>query len=527
MLVASAMLVGCGARQPRGADTADLVLAGGSIFTGDPARPRVEAIAIRGDRVIAIGRSSEMPHATRTMDLRGRLVIPGINDAHVHEPSIIKYAVEVPGEFETITLPLLLKAIEETTRKHAAGTWLHAELGRELIDEAALTRQALDRVAPDHPVWIDNFAGHAVVLNSAALRELALDPAGPPPRGGFIGHDANGAADGWRYEYARYVALRRLGADVRDQDIAGAIGDFEDHALAFGITSVQTLPTELEPARLMILLRAMGPKLRWHVMRLPVDELATPPRAVAVDPKAHVVFSGTKYFLDGTPIERGAALLAPYSDRATSGRMDWYRNAVRQMLEAARASGDALHVHVAGDRSVATVLDLMDEIGGDWRAQRVVLEHGDGLAKRDYARAKRLGVVVVQNPSHAMPAELMRARIGNRVNDWMPMRSVLAAGIAFALGSDGPLNPFLNISFATKHPTNPGEALTREQALVAYTQGAAFDERSETFKGKLVPGMVADLAVLSQDIFTVPDAELPKTRSVMTIVGGKIMYDAR
>jgi predicted amidohydrolase YtcJ len=108
----------------------------------------------------------------------------------------------------------------------------------------------------------------------------------------------------------------------------------------------------------------------------------------------------------------------------------------------------------------------------------------------------------------------------------MPMRSLIAAHIPFALGSDGPLDPYLNILWATQHPTNPSEAITREQALVAYTQGAAFDERSERSKGKLVPGFVADLAVLSQDIFTVTDDALPKTRSVLTIVAGKVVYDA-
>jgi predicted amidohydrolase YtcJ len=125
-----------------------------------------------------------------------------------------------------------------------------------------------------------------------------------------------------------------------------------------------------------------------------------------------------------------------------------------------------------------------------------------------------------------MPAELNRTRLGGRADHWMPMRSLIEARIPFALGSDGPLNPFLNISYATKHPTNPAEALTRKQALVAYTQGAAFDERSESFKGLLVPGMLADLAVLSQDIFAVADADLPSTRSVLTIVGGVIVYDA-
>ena len=139
------------------------------------------------------------------------------------------------------------------------------------------------------------------------------------------------------------------------------------------------------------------------------------------------------------------------------------------------------------------------------------------------ADARRFGVVIVQNPSHFMLGDIAIARLGPRP-DFQVVRSLLVQGIPLALGSDGPLNPWLNVMFATMHPLNPQEAITREQAVIAYTRGSAFAEFQEMEKGTIAPGKLADLAVLSQDVFTVPMDELPKTSSVMTIVGGRIVW---
>jgi len=135
--------------------------------------------------------------------------------------------------------------------------------------------------------------------------------------------------------------------------------------------------------------------------------------------------------------------------------------------------------------------------------------------------------VLVQNPSHFMVAPVMRARLGLRVARVEMVKSAVAAGIPFALGSDGPMNPFLNIMFAAINDVNPAQALTVEQAVIAYTRGSAYAERMENVKGTLAPGQLADLAVLSQDIFRIPLPELPKTVSVLTVVGGRIVHESR
>jgi predicted amidohydrolase YtcJ len=156
----------------------------------------------------------------------------------------------------------------------------------------------------------------------------------------------------------------------------------------------------------------------------------------------------------------------------------------------------------------------------------VRLEHGDFVSGDLLPVARRLGVVVVQNPTHfAIDPALLRRRYGRVPEQFQTVRSILAAGVPLAFGSDGPRSPGLNLMFAVTHPTDPAEALTREQAVTAYTRGSAYAEFAEHEKGTLAPGMLADLAVLSQDIFTVPTEALPATVSVLTLVGGAIVHD--
>ena len=186
-------------------------------------------------------------------------------------------------------------------------------------------------------------------------------------------------------------------------------------------------------------------------------------------------------------------------------------------------------LHVTGDSSAALVLRLMRELGPDraWGARRARFEHGDGVAGDLVSLARRLGVVVVQNPSHFDPSPPgTPATAGPDGATPGLLRSLLAAGVPVALGSDGPPNPFLNVMLAAAHAANPREAITREQAVAAYTRGSAFAEFAERDKGTLAPGMLADLAVLSQDVFPVPARALPGTTSVLTLVGGRAAFDA-
>jgi predicted amidohydrolase YtcJ len=199
------------------------------------------------------------------------------------------------------------------------------------------------------------------------------------------------------------------------------------------------------------------------------------------------------------------------------------------LLEQARAAGEQALFHAVGDATIEAVLDALERQGGaaTWRPQRVRLEHGDLLAPDLVERARQLGVVVVQNPLHFTNTDINAERWGaERLAHGMPLASLLHAGIPIALGSDinGVLSPYVDLAYAVTHPTNPAEALSVEETLAAHTSGAAFAEFAEHDKGRLLPGMLADLAVLSQDIFTVPTGRLAQTVSLLTIVGGEIAY---
>lgn len=219
----------------------------------------------------------------------------------------------------------------------------------------------------------------------------------------------------------------------------------------------------------------------------------------------------------------------PYSDAPNHrGRMNYSPEEIDAMVRDAARGGRQLLVHVAGDAAAAAVLEAMKRHDdGAWPSRRVRLEHATGLANDLLPDARRLGVIVVENPSHFTLPELMAARFGPRRNaQFGRARTFYDGNIPFALGSDGPLNPYLNMMFAAINPANPAEALTIEQALLSYTRGSAYAEFQANMKGAIAPGMFADLAVLSQDIFAVPLDQLPQTTSVMTIVGGEVAWEA-
>jgi hypothetical protein len=245
-------------------------------------------------------------------------------------------------------------------------------------------------------------------------------------------------------------------------------------------------------------------------------------------PAPLVTVSGTKWIIDGTPIEHSAAMRKPYADHAdTSGELNFSETEMEDILRESLQRNDQLMVHVVGDRAVETFLNAMKATGGVkvWAQRRVRFEHGDGIMPDLVPALKRLGVVEVQNPTH-LSLDVARWGPGRAEHD-QPMRSLLKAGIPLAIGSDGPDNPFLNVMLATTYKDKPDEALTREQAIIAYTLTSAYSEFAEKDKGSLEPGKLADLAVLSQNIFEIPADDLAKTESVMTIVGGKIVYDAK
>jgi len=237
---------------------------------------------------------------------------------------------------------------------------------------------------------------------------------------------------------------------------------------------------------------------------------------------------GTKWILDGTQVEWAAALRGTYRDRPdSSGWLRFSESEIGAMVHETLQWDDQLLCHCCGDRPAALLFDAMERgQNADWAGKRVRIEHGNGVAGDLVSRARRLGAVVVQTPLLLSWVDLVRKRYGLDT-PFFPVRSLLETGVPLAVGSDNLLNPYINIMLLAQHPIHPEEAITREQAVEAYTRGSAYAEFEEEEKGTLAEGKLADIAVLSQDIFTVPADALPATESILTLVGGKIVYDAQ
>jgi hypothetical protein len=524
----------------------DTVLFNGKIFTAEGKR-FVEAIAIQAGRIEAVGESAQIRKlagsSTTQIDLRSRTVIPGLNDAHNHMRIRPADLVDLQFSAPNPKRPEVMQAITDAVSKYPTGTFLSATIGTAIFQDTTVDRASLDLVAPNHPVVLTTFTGHASILNSAALLKLGIGENEPDPLGGRYERSQDGRLSGVLREYASVRVSRGLADLTSDKDAIVELRETLADAAEHGITTLQVMAEKMTPARYVDLLKQVPTPLRVRIMRMPpttssgrdLSEGLSTPRNLS----PLITVSGSKWLLDGVPIEGTFAPRqrlvsspsAPIEPFFGSLQMSLPTKELDAMLRETIQTGDQLLVHVSGYAASAAMLDAMQNAGGEkvWATRRVRFEHGDALFPDLLPRVKRLGIIVVEQGTHLDMAEIapeLMPRI--RAEKSQPMRSLLAAGIPLVLSSDedGPSNPFLEIMLAIKHPNHPSEAISRKQAVIAYTLTAAYAEFAEKEKGSLAPGKLADLAVLSQDIFTVPSEDLPKTISVMTMVGGKMIYDA-
>ena len=512
---------------------ADLVIRNARVFTGDPARPWAEAIAIRGDRIVEVAARDEARGRTwtarRTIDAGGRLLVPGINDAHTHvDGAPPMTTLEGPPAVEhDPTLDEVIARIKVAVGKAPAQGWISGEIGATVLTDPRATRTTFDPITGGHPLLLTAWTGHGTIVNTAAMRVLNIAPDAKDPAGGFFARASDGTLTGLAHEYADYALRMRLSALASPSARRAALEDYAQQAASLGITSSQLMMTGSAPetannelARTIVRLRLID----FPYVSMP----AWRPRPRPAPASPLVTLSGTKWILDGTPIERLMLLREPYTDApASKGTLNFPEADVRTFLRASLAAREQPMFHAVGDGAIEIVLAALEATGGEqWKPLRPRIEHGDMFSVADAERAKRMGVVIVQNPSHFMLPQYMAPRLGpERLKRTTVVKAIVESGVPLALGSDGPMNPFLNIMFATINANNPSQALSVEQALKAYTAGSAYAEFAETSKGMIRPGMLADVALLSQDIFIVPPPELPKTVSVLTVVNGQVVFE--
>jgi predicted amidohydrolase YtcJ len=508
------------------------------VFTAVEDAPWAEAILIRGDRIELVGSNAAILAAAgrgaRIIDVAGRVVVPGFNDSHDHiEPRAAGVTVTTgPDPLPDPPFSLVADSLRAAVDRNPANTRLEVIVGERVLSDSRARRAALDAIAPNHPVVVSAWSGHGLILNSSALAAAGLDDSIPDPLGGRFERDRSGRLTGLLEEYAGFGA-RTLLAPRTDSAVRAAIRSRADEVVKWGITSIQSMTSAIDPADLGSVIDSLDLPIRLRLIRWPEtsarQRLVGPWRSIRLTAAAPVAVSGTKYVLDGTPVERLAVMRQPYADRSRwYGRLNFPPDTVAAIFRESIAANDQPLIHAVGDSAVGLVLTSLAAAAPDsvWQRLRPRIEHGDGFSPDQFPLARRLGVVVVQNPSHLALGSMVAARYGpERASRYQPLKSLLASGVTLALGSDGPLNPFLNLMFAVVHPDNPAEALTMEQAVRAYTTGSAFAEHQEQQKGRIVAGQLADLAVLSQDIFTIPPPQLPSTVSVLTLKGGTVVYD--
>jgi predicted amidohydrolase YtcJ len=507
----------------------DVIIHHAKVFTGDPAHRFAEAVAIQGNRIIAVGTNAEITamadDKTNRVDAGGRVVVPGFNDAHTHQgPRPEGFTLSLD---EDASWPLLSAALASATDETPGDVWVYGTVSPKLLADPAVTAQALDKVAQHRKVVLSVWTAHGTILSSEAMNALRIRETAADPAGGSLERDASHRLTGKMFEYGDWNAERRLSDTVSDSDAIDQLKTFSDQALGFGITSIQNM--SMLPLTRYEKVERHGPApIRIRMIRMPMSETAARDTSegatlpVSSRERPLSIISGTKWILDGTPVEQGAAVRQPYPGTTDKvGKLNFAPDELKAIMKEAFDSKEPTLLHVAGDRTAAAVFDAMRAVGPaeEWRKKRVRFEHGDGLHPDLIALAKEFGVVVVLNPTHVVAKDLFPK------GPYMPAKALLKAGVPIAIGSDGPMNPGLNLQMITTMPGDAAEAITREEAVDAYTRGSAFAEFAENEKGTIAAGKLADLAVLSQDIFRVPVDDLPATKSVLTIVDGRIAYD--
>ena len=545
---------------------ADLVLRGGKIVTLEDARPEVQALAVRGDTIVALGSDQDVrPYigaGTKVIDLGGALATPGFIDAHVHFTGVGEAArnlkLSTAKNWDDI-----VRMVADAAKTARPGEWIlgrgwHQEKWSEVPSpnvEGFPLHEALSRVSPNNPVWLTHASGHAGFANALAMKAAEVTKSTPDPAGGKILKDADGNPSGLFNERAQSLIGDALARDRATRSPAQVEADLRQvielaarESLAKGLTTVSDAGSP--PATIDVMKRVVDegklPVRVWMMLREDATKLA------ADMPKYRVVNYGDKRFtvratkrqIDGALGSRGAWMLEPYADLpSTSGMLTDSLDDIRSAAELAIKNDYQMAIHAIGDRGNREVLNIYEETfkrhpEKNGRDLRWRIEHAQHISAADIPRFGTLGVIASMEGIHCTSDALyVLARLGPKRAEegayvW---QKLMKSGALIANGTDAPvedINPIPSFYASVSRRAGdgsvfyPDQRMSRMEALKSYTINAAYAGFDDGIKGSLRVGKLADITVFSKDLMTVPEDQIPSATVLYTIVGGKVQYSS-
>ena len=533
--------------------SATLIVTNAAVYTVDKHQPKAEAVAVIGDRIVAVGSRGDIASwrgpQTKVIDAGDKLLLPGFNDAHLH-------FIQGGAQLEQVQLTdaakpeEFAKRIAAQVKKTQKGEWI---LGGRW-DETKWpkpelpTKDLVDAVTGDTPMFVERYDGHEALANSVAMKLAGIDAKTPDVPGGVVMRDASRNPTGVFKDAAMTLIYKTIPPMTREQRLRAARGALK-HAASVGVTSVQHMNPEFAEVNAYSELAENG-ELTTRIYAVPMETDWRDQAKVGIRRawgSSYLRLGAVKGYADGSLGSRTAYMFEPFTDdpgnRGLLSDEMHPPSAMRDRLMQADAAGLQLRVHAIGDRGISMILDIFADIEtehGD-HDQRFAIEHAQHIAKKDFERFAKLHVIASMQPYHAIDdGRWAEGRLGHeRARYSYAWRSFLDHGVTLAFGTDWPVAPldpmvglYAAVTRATLDGKNPGgwipeEKITLPEAIEAYTMGAAFAEFQENEKGSITPGKLADMVILSDNILDLKPEAIRNVKVKITIVGGKLVYGAR
>jgi hypothetical protein len=530
---------------------ADLIVTNAKVYTVDKNQPHAEAVAIIGERIVAVGSAAEIDQwrgaSTKVIDAGGKLLLPGFNDAHVH---FIDGGVQLDSvNLRDATSPEeFAQKIAERAKITPKGEWITGgDWDEEKWNPPHLpTRLVIDSVTPNTPVFVNRYDGHESLANSLALKLAGVTRETPSPAGGEIVKDADGNPTGVLKDAAQSLVDDKIPPMSHERRLRAARRALA-YAARLGVTSVQAMSVDYDDIRVYGELLQRG-ELTARIYAAPALSTWQDEAQIGIRHawgSSYLRIGAMKAFADGSLGSTTAYFFQPYTDAPnTRGLLTSEMQPLSKMRDRMMQADDAglqLCVHAIGDNAISLVLDLFGDVveAHGPADRRFRIEHAQHIAPKDFDRFASLHVIASVQPYHAIDdGRWAERRIGpERIKTTYAFRTLLDKGVTLALGTDwtvAPLNPMKTLYAAVtratldgKHPGGwvPEQKIKLSEAVEAYTMGSAYAEFQEKEKGSIAPGKLADMVLLSDDIFQLDPAKIGDVQVDMTMVGGRVVWE--